>query len=256
MHFSNDTVVDVICDDNSKGVMEDIIGSESIKKIFDNKDKICDNIDDNIKLIVENYVGIRSFKPPIEISKIFHDLSEQNKIQIDSSSEEYNKLNEEHFKIKIKDILDDIKSLGTGIVIDALRIFLERFMEVGYKKLTSECNRKEFKFGLVSKNGNSYKFLIFSFLYDIYEINHNMRLILSLNKSKDNIHYSHYYSTFTIAKIQLHRYLEGIYNEYYHHMKNGKEIDSKTFQLADIIFYKLYREKVKPDYILEYMVNS
>lgn len=247
MTFSDDTVVDVICDNESKNVMEDIMGVVPVKKMFEVVDKFHDDINNNIKLVVENYVDVRNFRPPIEISKKFQDLSEQNKIQIDSSSEEYATLDEANFKCKIKGILEDIESLGTGIIIDCLKGFLGKFMEVGYKKLTKGVRQKEFKFGLISKNGDNYKFLIFSFLYDRVESNHNLDLIFSLGKSIDKIHYSHFYSTFTIAKRQLSRYLEKIYREYYENKEIGSKIEDKTFELADTLFYQFYTKRITPE---------
>lgn len=251
--MSDINVVDVICDDLSVSVMEDIMGIEPVKNLFNLVDNVNNDINENIKMIVENYVDIRSHKPPIEISKKFQDLSEKNKICIDSCSEEYTNLNEEHFKIKIKDILDDMKNLGTGNIINCLKAFLEKFMEVGYQKLTCESRQKEFKFGLISKSGNNYKFLIFSFLYDTVEVNHNINLIVSLNKSNQSIHYSHFYSTFTISKRQICKYLEKLYNDYYYHKKLSLSIDSKIFELADILFYDYYNRKIIPNDISQYL---
>lgn len=247
MHFNDETVVDVICDNESKNIIEDIMGVVPVKKMFDMVDKIRQDIKNNIKLVVENYVDVKNFKPPIEISKKFQDLSDENKIQIDSSSEEYANLDENNFKCKIKNILEDLESLGTGIIIDCLKSFLGKFMEVGYSKLTCGFTQKEFKFGLISKNGDNYKFLIFSFLYDKIESNHNLNLIFKLGKSNDKIQYSHFYSTFTIAKRQLCRYLESIYKDYYNNMQNGDKIEDRIFELADTLFYHLYMKNITPE---------
>jgi len=247
MTFTDNTVVDVICDNESKNIIEDIMGVVPVKKMFDMVDKFHEDINNNIKLVVENYVDVKNFRPPIEIAKKFQDLSEENKIQIDSSSEEYASLDEANFKCKIRGILEDIESLGTGIIIDCLKSFLSKFMEVGYTKLTGGFRQKEFKFGLISKNGDNYKFLIFSFLYDRVESNHNIDLIFSLGKSNDKIHYSHFYSTFTIAKRQLCRYLEKIYRQYYENKETGNKIEDKTFELADTLFYQFYTRNIRPE---------
>lgn len=173
--------------------------------------KYSQSVDD----LVRSYVGIYGGEAPSIVKETLENAAKKARITLGGTISQFRSLKKDQYMADIDALIALAEGLAGGLTLDVVRGVLNGMKTAGYESVQANGRAGEFNFGVFAKNGDTFKFLVFSFLFNEDKKMHKVELVAKAWKSKEKLNSSHVFATFSVRDYQFRQFVLDNYKIYF-----------------------------------------